>query len=103
MNECAILLNGNQVTKIVKNRKFSKILNNPNMKILEECSRNELDEKYNYWNRLLNRNTEDEKNEESKLHHFRNPKKGCTITSIYSDLEKCKSYIKDWIDYVKID
>ena len=46
---------------------------------------------------------EEEKKEEAKMHHFKNPKTGCSITSIYPDLEECKSYIKDWMDYVKLD
>lgn len=104
--KAAIYLKNNIVCKTNNIQKKLKKESTP-IEILEEWEyendSKKLDEKYNYWNRLLNRNTEDEKNEESKLHHFRNPKKGCTITSIYSDLEKCKSYIKDWIDYVKID
>lgn len=103
MKQCAVVLNGSDVIQITNlKRKYNKIINNPNMKILEECDKGMLDEKYNYWNRTLNRNVEEEKNEETKLHHFRNPKTGCTITSIYSDLEKCKSYIKDWKDYESI-
>lgn len=104
--KAAIYLKNNIVCKTNNIQKKLKKESTP-IEILEEWEyendSKKLDEKYNYWNRLLNRNIEDEKNEESKLHHFRNPKKGCTITSIYSDLGKCKSYIKDWIDYVKID
>lgn len=104
MKQCAVVLNGNDVVKVSNlKRKYDKIMSNPNMKILEECDKEMLDEKYNYWNRTLTRNIEEEKNEESEFHHFRNPKTGCTITSIYQDLEKCKSYVKDWMDYVKLD
>lgn len=104
MKQCAVVLNGNDVVKVSNlKRKYDKIMNNPNMKILEECDMEMLDEKYNYWNRTLNRNTEEEKKEETKMHHFKNPKTGCSITSIYLDLEECKSYIKDWMDYVKLD
>lgn len=102
--ECAIVLNGNDIIKVSNlKRKYNKILNNPNMRILEECSRNELDEKYNYWNRTLNRNIEEEEIAESKLYHFVNPKTKCSITSIYPDLEQCKSYIKDWNEYERCD
>ena len=102
MKQCAVVLNGNDVVKVSNlKRKYDKIMSNPNMKILEECDKEMLDEKYNYWNRTLNRNIEEEKNEEAKLYHFRNPKTGYTVTSIYPDLERCKSYIKDWMDYVK--
>lgn len=104
MKQCAIVLNGNDIIKISNlKRKYNKIVNNPNMKILEECDVDMLDEKYNYWNRTLNRNPEEEKKEESNLYHFRNPKTGCTILSIYSDLEQCKSYIKDWNEYERCD
>lgn len=104
MKQCAVVLNGNDVVKVSNlKRKYDKIMNNPNMKILEECDMEMLDEKYNYWNRTLNRNTEEEKKEEAKMHHFKNPKTECSITSIYPDLEECKSYIKDWMDYVKLD
>lgn len=104
MKQCAVVLNGNDVVKVSNlKRKYDKIMNNPNMKILEECDMEMLDEKYNYWNRTLNRNTEEEKKEEAKMHHFKNLKTGCSITSIYPDLEECKSYIKDWMDYVKLD
>ena len=104
MKQCAVVLNGNDVVKVSNlKRKYDKIMSNPNMKILEECDKEMLDEKYNYWNRTLNRNIEEEKNEEAKLHHFRNPKTGFTIASIYPDLEACKSYTKDCMAYVKLD
>lgn len=104
MKQCAIVLNGNDVIKISNlKRKYDKIINNPNMKILEECDKDVLDEKYEYWNKTLNRNTKEEEIAESKLHHFINPKTKCTILSIYPDLEKCKSYIKDWNEYERCD
>ena len=101
--EAAVVLNGNQVQKIIKNKKFYKIVRNPNIKILEECSKELLDEKYDYWNRLLTRNPEEEKIEESKLFYYKNPKTKRTLVSIYSDLEKCKHYIKDWMDYERVE
>lgn len=104
MKQCAVVLNGNDVVKVSNlKRKYDKIMNNPNMKILEECDMEMLDEKYNYWNRTLNRNTEEEKKEEAKMHHFKNPKTGCSITSIYPDLEHIKKYNKDWRDYERVD
>ena len=52
MKQCAVVLNGNDVVKVSNlKRKYDKIMNNPNMKILEECDMEMLDEKYNYWNR----------------------------------------------------
>ena len=83
MKQFAVVLNGNDVVKVSNlKRKYNKIMNNPNMKIWEECDIEMLDEKYNYWNRTLNRNTEEEKKEETKMHHCKNPKTGCSITSI---------------------
>lgn len=103
MKQCAIVLNGNDVIKISNlKRKYDKIVNNPNMKILEECDKDVVDDKYNYWNRTLNRNTKEEEILESRLYHYINPKTKCTILSIYSDLEQCKSYIRDWNEYERI-
>ena len=94
----------NDVIKISNlKRKYDKIINNPNMKILEECDKDVVDEKYEYWNRTLNRNTKEEEILESKLYRYINPKTKCTILSIYSDLEQCKSYIKDWNEYERIE
>lgn len=104
MKQCAIVLNGNDVIKISNlKRKYDKIVNNPNMKILEECDKDVVDEKYEYWNRTLNRNTKEESVLESRLYRYVNPKTKCTILSIYSDLEQCKSYIRDWNEYERIE
>ena len=104
MKQCAIVLNGNDVIKISNlKRKYDKIVNNPNMKILEECDKDVVDEKYEYWNRTLNRNAKEESVLESRLYLYVNPKTKCTILSIYSDLEQCKSYIRDWNEYERIE
>lgn len=103
MNQCAIVLNGDDVIKVSNlKRKFSKIQNNSNMKILEECSLERLDEKYNYWKNLLHRKEEKEI-EETKMYYFKNHKTGETIVSIYPELDNVKSYIKDWYDYERVD
>ena len=91
MNECAILLNGNQVTKIVKNRKFSKILNNPNIKILEECSKEELEDKYLYWKDKYK--VIEEESEEVKKYYFINGRE--TIVSIYPNLDNIPGINKE--------
>ena len=57
-----------------------------------------LDEKYNYWNRTWNSNTEEDKKEDTNMHHIKNPKTWCSITNMYPNIEECESYIKDWID-----
>lgn len=104
--KAAIYLKNNIVCKTNNIQKKLKKEPNP-IEILEEWEYNndvqKLDEKYNYWNRTLNRNTTEEKKEESKLFHFRNPKTGYTILSIYPDLEQCKSYIRDWNDYERYE
>ena len=76
------------------------------IEILEEWLYNndnqKLDDKYNYWCKTINY-TEQPKEQDTVLHHFRNPKTGMTITSIYDDLENLKTVTKDWMDYEKID
>lgn len=76
------------------------------IEILEEWLYNndnqKLDDKYNYWCKTINY-TEQPKEQDTVLHHFRNPKTGMTITSIYDDLENLKTITKDWMDYEKID
>lgn len=91
MNECAILLNGSQVTKIIKNRKFSKVLNNPNIKILEECSKEELEDRYLYWKDKYK--VIEEESEEVKKYYFTNGKE--TITSIYPNLDNIPGINKE--------
>lgn len=104
MKQCAVVLNGNDVVKVSNlRRKYDKIMNNPNMKILEECDAEMLDEKYDYWNRTLNRDSVKEKEKEARLYHFKNPKTGWSITSIYPDLEQIKEFTLDWEDYVRLD
>lgn len=96
MKQCAIVLNNiNDVIKINNlKKKFSKIQNNPNMKILEECDLEDLEEKYNYWNRTINKDSESEKEEESKLkYRFKNIKTGETVTSIYPNLDNLKKIV----------
>ena len=100
MKQCAVVLNGNDVIKVNNlKRKYDKIVNNPNMKILEECDMEMLDEKYNYWNKTLDKEIEEVENS-VKLYHFKNPKTRETISTIYSTLECSKTYINDWRNYV---
>ena len=57
MKQCAVVLNGNDVVRVSNlKRKYDKIMNNPNMKILEESETELLDEQTKYWNRTLNIN-----------------------------------------------
>lgn len=97
--ECAIVLNGTQVVKMTKTKKFNKVLNNPNMKVLEECSSEDLEDRFNHWKEVYKKDSKEPEPPEQTLYHFKNDKTGHTITSIYPDLEDCKSYIKDWNEY----
>lgn len=105
MKQCAVVLNGNELIKISNlKRKYGKIMNNPNMKILEECDLDKLEEKYDYWNRTINRDKEQEIKEESSLkYYFKNPKTGETIVSIYPTLDKLRNNINNIDDYIKVD
>lgn len=106
MKQCAIVLNGNDViTAINLKRKYNKLINSPNIKILEECDVNRLNEKLDYWKRIVNEDykKEKEREKETKLYYFRNPKTGHTITSVYPTLDNIKSYCKDWMDYERDD
>lgn len=106
MKQCAIILNGNDVITVTNlKRKYNKLVNNPNVKILEECDAGRLDEKLDYWKRIVNEDykKEEEREKETKLYHFRNPKTGYSITSIYPTLDNIKSYCKDWMDYERDD
>lgn len=100
MEQCAIILNGNDIVKVSNlKRKYKKLTNNTDIKILEECSLEQLEDRYNYWKSKLELNKEEIITNNIKLYHFINKKSGYTITSIYPDLENCKLYILDWEDY----
>lgn len=105
MEQCAIILNGNDVVKVSNlKRKYKKLTNNPDIKILEECSLEQLEDRYNYWKSIINESVDytikvDKPNKDSNIYYFKNNKTGYTIVSIYPDLESCKLYILDWEDY----
>ena len=98
MKKCAIILNGNDVVKVNNlKRKYDKFVHNPDIKILEECDVDQLDEKYAYWCRIVNYTTSDN-NDEIKLYNFINEKTGYTITSIYDNLDNIPGIRKsEWI------
>lgn len=102
MKKCAIILNGNDVVKVTNlPRKINKFANNPEIKILEECDADQLDDKYNYWCRTLNTN-QVEQEEDIKFYYFRNTKTGHTITSIYPHLDNIPKLIKEeWVQFEK--
>ena len=100
MKKCAFVLNGNDIVKVSNlKRKYNKFINNPDVKILEEC--NELlEERYNYWCQQYKKEVTEDTS--IKKYYFKNPKTGHTITSIYPTLEHLKSYtnIEDW-EFIK--
>ena len=102
MKKCAVILNGNDVVKVTNlPRKINKFANNPEIKILEECDADQLDDKYNYWCRTLNTN-QAEQEEDIKFYYFRNTKTGYTITSIYPHLDNIPKLVKEeWIQFEK--
>lgn len=97
MKKCAIILNGSDVVKVSNlKRKYNKFVNNPDIKILEECDEDQLDEKYNYWQQTVNYKTPE--TEENLLkYHWKNKITGHTITSIYNHLDNIPNINKeDW-------
>ena len=64
------------------------------MKILEECSGEDLEDKYLYWKNTLAK-PEDTKEDEILKYHFKNPKTGETISSIYPNLDNIPNINKE--------
>lgn len=97
MKQCAIILNGKDIVKVANlKRKYSKFENNPNIKILEECDEDQIEDRYMYWNSVK---THDEQPAEKLLkYHWRNKITGWTRHSIYpylgdtNDLDEWESY-----------
>ena len=98
MKKCAIILNGKDIVKVNNlKRKYNKFINNPEIKILEECDEDQLEDRYAYWCG----NTSTIKNEEDKenllKYHWKNKKTGWTISSIYPNLKSIKDEeLQDW-------
>jgi 6-pyruvoyl-tetrahydropterin synthase len=98
MEKCAVILNGNDVVKVSNlKRKYNKIINNPDIKILTECSEDKLEECYIYWKQITKK---EETEEEIKKYFYKNDR-GETIISIYPTLEKLKNVIKDYESFVR--
>lgn len=94
MKQCAVVLNGTDVIKVSNlKRKYNKIVNNSEMKILEECSSEDLEDKYLYWKNLLTK-SEDTQGDEILKYHFRNSR-GETISSIYPNLDNIPNINKE--------
>jgi hypothetical protein len=94
----AIVLNGSDVIVVTNlRRKYNKIINNPNMKILEECNQDEVDEKLEHWKQLFK--TKEEREESEVKYYFKNKKTNETITSIYDNLDYLRGLISNIDDY----
>lgn len=102
MKKCAIILNGNDVVKVTNlKRKYDKFINNPDIKILEECDEDVLDEKFDYWKRTINYKPQDN-NEEMLKYYWKNIKTGESITSIYPHLNNIPFLkLEDWVQVTK--
>lgn len=99
MKQCAIVRNGNDIIKVSNlKRKYNKIINNPNMQILEECDLEELEEKFAKWDIPK---TAEASNIETK-YYFKNAITGHTIISIYDTLDHLEGIIENWRDYERI-
>lgn len=101
MEQCAIIKNGRDIVKVSNlKRKYQKLISNPNVIILEECTPELLEEKYNYWVERTPSQIQIEESNEGTRYYFINDKTGHTITSIYPELG---NYIKDRHDYRRIE
>ena len=88
MKKCAVILNGSDVVKVLNlKRKYDKFVNNPTIKILEECDEEELEERYSYWCQTIN-NKPKEQTEKLLKYHWRNKITGWTRHSINPELGK---------------
>lgn len=103
MKKCAIILNGSDVVKVSNlKRKYNKLINNPDVKILEECEESELEDRYKYWC-SCNVQKISETSDDVIKYYYKNIVNGHTITSIYPEL----NYIpegtnkEDWVSYTK--
>lgn len=100
MKQCAVVLNGSDIISVSNlKRKYNKIISNSNMKILEECDKEDLEDRCAYWKNQY-KSKDAETSDGIRLFHFVNPITGYTITSIYPELDK--SY-KDWSNYERVD
>lgn len=61
MKESAVVRNGKDIIKVINlKRKYNKIINNPIMEIIEECTKEELESKYLYYKDFYEEKEEDE-------------------------------------------
>ena len=86
MNKCAVILNGSDVVKVTNlKRKYNKFVNNPDIKILEECDEDQLENIYSYW--CLKYSSKKEEPADKPLkYHWRNKINGWTRHSINPEL-----------------
>lgn len=89
MKPCAVILNGTDVVKVSNlKRKYDKLINNPNVRILEECEKQDLDRVYLYWYNTLitSTNTTEQTSNNVLKYHWRNKITKHTHHSIYPEL-----------------
>lgn len=101
MERCAIIKNGRDIVKVSNlKRKYNKLISNPNVTILEECTPESLEERYNYWVEEYSPKSNVGEDFEDVRYYFINDKTGHTIVSIYPELD---DYIEDRNDYRRIE
>lgn len=101
MEQCAIIKNGRDIVKVSNfKRKYKKLISNPEITILEECTPELLEERYDYWVDKYAPKSNVGEDIEDERYYFVNDKTGQTIISIYPELG---DYIKDRNDYRRID
>ena len=91
MKQCAIILNGKDVVKVANlKRKYNKLVNNPEIKILEECDSEELEQRYIYWCQTMayEKSISEDYVEKPLKYHWRNKITGWTRHSINPELGK---------------
>ena len=97
MKKCAIILNGSDVVKVNNlKRKYNKLVNNPSIKILEECDEDQLEDKCNYW--ISYYKQEDISENNVTIYTFKNIQTNQIIKSIYNTIDNVPNINKDeWI------
>lgn len=101
MEQCAIIKNGRDIVKVSNlKRKYQKLISNPNVTILEECTPELLEERYDYWVDKYAPKSNVGEDFEDIRYYFINDKTGHTIVSIYPELDE---YIKDKDDFRRIE
>lgn len=81
MKQCAIVRNGSDIIKVVNlKRKYNKIINNPIMEIIEECSLDDLESRFKFY---TSKPEIEEYNDDIKLYYYKDLSNNTRLCSIY--------------------